>query len=640
MQLDKNIYDPANNCAPKYIDNQWHFRVWAPFASSVLLVIKANDRSNAFYEMQPGASGYHTFALSNLNSGDRYGYSLDHGDVRPDPCALWQPDGVHKMSGLYDPRAFDWQANDWRKIERKDLVFYELHVGTFTSEGTFEAAIDRFDDLIDLGITAVELLPVSQFPGVRNWGYDGVHLMAAQNSYGGPAGLQRFIDAAHQKGLAVYLDLVLNHFGPEGNYVSQFGPYYSKRYTTPWGPAFNFDDRHSDPVRRFTLESIWHWIADFRFDGLRLDAVHAMFDIRSQHILADIKLVADAAAASNQREALVVVESLMNDVRMIRPLQAGGYGLDAEWNEDFHHAWLAYLIEERHGKYVDFGDVKELATVMQDTFSLGGRYSEFRGRGWGNKVGDLPGDRFIIGVQNHDHVGNRAMGERTGELLSPPMQRLSACLMLFSPYLPLIFMGEEYGETNPFLFFCSFEDPHLIANVRVGRQRDYDLAGEIPDPQSPDSFTRSKLSWTWQENPDRLRLRNLYKQLLAYRKQWPALQDTQYREVSFWPSADEPKVLVMRRGQQADRSESRQDFRLSTSPKLSASSATEAATSPKLSASSATEVEYNAVTILFNLTDAEVDVTGSNIKGKIAFASEGSGEKVGRLAAYECVVFE
>ncbi len=567
--------------------------------------------------MLPIGQGYFEVQVADAKTGDRYGYSLNNGPVRPDPCSVWQPDGVHKLSALYDVMSWEWNDTPRPRIALNELSFYELHIGTFTPKGTFDAAIEQLPDLVDLGVTAIEILPVAQFPGGRNWGYDGVHLFAAQNSYGGPDGLRRLINAAHDLGLAVFLDVVLNHFGPEGNYVAEFGPYYSNRYTTPWGPAFNFDDRDCDPVRQFALESIWHWIADFRLDGLRLDAVHAMFDISPQHILAAIKQVADAAAASRGGTATIVVESLMNDVRMVQPTHCGGYALDAEWNEDFHHAWLAFLLGERHGKYMDFGDVVELPIVMEQTFINSGRYSPFRGRRWGAPAGGLPGERFVIGVQNHDHIGNRALGERTGYLLSPAMQRLSASLMLLSPFVPLLFMGEEYGETNPFLFFCSFEDPQLIENVRVGRRRDYDLEGEIPDPQAEESFKASKLNWSWLTDSEGERTRKVYQRLLLARRQWPALQDTSFRQAWLWPNSQLPQILVLNRGDDSS-------------------------------------VEKGTLQAFFNLTDLEVQIDFSakeSERFQILFRSESmhrnneddlkvSSNRPLRLQGHECLVID
>ncbi len=537
-------------CRPVFHGATVTFRVWAPKAKRVRLqFVRSIDSANPlWFEMQPDDEGYFTCEVNGAVSGDRYGYSLDDGPVRPDPCSVWQPDGVHHLSALYDAESYDWRDQNWTSIPRQQLSFYELHVGTFTAEGTFDAAIARIPDLVDLGVTAIEVMPVAQYPGERNWGYDGVHLFATQNTYGGPAAFQRFVDAAHDAGLAVFLDVVLNHFGPEGNYVSEFGHYYSHRYATPWGPAFNFDDRYCDHVRRFTLESIEHWIRDFHLDGLRLDAVHAMFDISPRHILAEVKEVADLAAQQNNRTAIIIAESLMNNVRMISPTAVGGYGLDAEWNEDFHHSWLAYMIGEQHGKYVDFGDPSSLPRVLEKTFDLSGRYSRFRGRKWGSDALGLSGDHFVVGMQNHDHAGNRALGERTGQLLAPPLLRLSTAYLLLSPYLPLLFMGEEYGEDRPFLFFCSFEDAALIENVRSGRRRDYDLAGEIPDPQSPDSYQRSKISWTWPKGSYREGLRNLHRDLLIARRTWPALQDFDHRSARLWPNETIPQLLYLVRG--------------------------------------------------------------------------------------------
>lgn len=492
--------------------------------------------------------GYYSIELAGIAYGQRYGYRLGGGPLRPDPCSVWQPDGVHRPSAVFFPDDFVWSDEAWRGVPREELVFYELHVGTFTNEGTFEAVIPRLESLRELGITALELMPIGQFPGSRNWGYDGAHLYAPQNTYGGPAGLQRLVDAAHRVGIAVILDIVLNHFGPEGNYIGEFGDYYSSRYTTPWGPAFNFDGRNSDPVRSFVLENTWHWIADFHIDGLRLDAVHAMFDNSPQHILAEIKQCADAAASQRKLGSIIVAESLMNDVRMVQPVERGGYGLDAEWNEDFHHALFAYLTGERHGKYIDFGEAPQLPHVLEHTFYLSGMYSRFRGRKWGAPVGDVSGSRFVIGTQNHDHIGNRAHGERFCQLAKPPVQRLSASLMLLAPYLPLIFMGEEYGEPNPFLFFCSFEDAGLIESVRKGRARDYSLEGNIPDPQAESTYHASRLSWSWGDDLFQSGLRQLYRDLLQARREWLPLKNFRERSARLWPDAHHAKLLELVRG--------------------------------------------------------------------------------------------
>lgn len=538
---------PPLSCRPIAIGHSVKWRVWAPRAKAVELVLLRGGPEKP-HLLTKDSWGYHAAELSEVEEGQRYAYRLDGGPLRPDPCSLWQPEGVHRPSAVFFPESFPWTDQAWRGVPREELVFYELHVGTFTPEGTFAAVIPRLVELKELGITAIELMPVAQFPGARNWGYDGVHLFAPQNSYGGPRELQRLVNAAHEQGLAVFLDVVYNHFGPEGNYAGEFGPYYSDRYRTPWGPAFNYDGRQSDAVRDLVLDNVWYWIREFHFDGLRLDAVHSMFDISPRHILREIKETADAAAASRGATASIVVESLLNDVRMVLPPDRGGYGLDAEWNEDFHHAVVAFLTGERHGKYVDFGTAEQLPQVLERTFLLSGGYSQFRGRRWGAPVGELPGDRFIIGIQNHDHVGNRASGERLATLVSPHLLRGMASLMLLAPHLPFLFMGEEYGERNPFLFFCSFGDPGLIESVRVGRRRDYALQGDVPDPQADAAFGASRLSWSWPPGSAQAGLRFLYRDLLAARREWPALRDWHQKAARLWPDATEGGILELIRG--------------------------------------------------------------------------------------------
>lgn len=528
------------------------WRVWAPRAERVELVLLNGPQRRA-QPMQWEEHGFFHCALPDVPEGQRYAYRLNNGPERPDPCSLWQPDGVHHPSAVVRPERFVWTDRDWKGVPREDLVFYELHVGAFTPQGTFEAIIARLPALRKLGVTAVELMPVAQFPGLRNWGYDGVHLYAAQNTYGGPYGLQKLVDACHAAGLAVFLDVVYNHLGPEGNYLGEFGPYFTDRHRTSWGPALNYDGPGSDAVRAFILDNVRLWIEDFHFDGLRLDAVHAIFDSRPRHILRDIKETADEAGAG--RRVHIIAESLINDVRMVRDPERGGYGLDAEWNEDFHHALHVYLTGERHGKYSDFEDIRSLARTLAQTFHLDGSvYSAYRGRHWGAPAEGLPGDRFVIGVQNHDHVGNRPRGERLAALAVPSKQRLAASLMLLSPYLPLLFMGEEYGEDNPFPFFCSFHNRHLIESVRQGRRRDYRFARgvEMLDPQAEATFAAARLSWSWPEGSHRAGLRRLYADLLAARRCWPALRDFTHRTVRLLPDEQAPALLHLVRGQEGE----------------------------------------------------------------------------------------
>lgn len=518
--MAETIIQPPNSCRPRRTGSgavAW--RVWVPHAGRVELML-AHDR----VAMTKDEDGFFTTEIHGAGAGDRYGYSIDGGPPRPDPCATHQPDGVHRLSALSFPEDFVWR-HEGPRIGRPDLILYEIHIGTFTDAGTFDAAIGRLDDLVDLGINAIEVMPVAQFPGSRGWGYDGVHPYATQHRYGGPEAFQRFIDAAHGRGLAVILDVVFNHLGPEGNYLNEFGPYFTDRYPTPWGPAFHFDGPESRPVRDWVLDCVWQWIHDFRLDGLRLDAVHAIHDATTPHLLTEINELAARAAAARGGRALMIAESLLNDVVMVTPAEQGGHGFDAEWNDDFHHAITAWMTGERHAKYADYGEVEKIATVFRETFYLDGRDSRYHGGPWGKPAGKTPGDRFIIALQDHDHVGNRASGDRLSTQVDEARLRLGACLTLLSPFLPMLFMGEEYGETRPFLFFCEFSDPRLIEGVRRGRRRDYGLTGEIPDPQSERTFRESRLSWDWSRD-DRRTLRHLYRDLIALRKREPGLRES------------------------------------------------------------------------------------------------------------------
>jgi maltooligosyltrehalose trehalohydrolase len=530
-------------------DGSVRWRVWVPKARRVELVL-LDGGGRRTVDMQPDGGGFFVHAEGGVAEGQRYAYRLENGQERPDPASLWQPDGVHAPSAVLFPERFAWSDQGWGGVARADLMLYELHVGTFTPEGTFDAVIPRLPVLRDLGVTAVELMPVAQFPGTRNWGYDGVHPYAPQNSYGGPHGLQRLVNACDAAGLAVFLDVVYNHLGPEGNYLHEFGPYFTDRHRTPWGPAFNYDGPDSAAVRAFVLDNVRLWIEAYHFDGLRLDATHAMHDTGHVHILRAIKETADAAAARLGRRCCVIAESLQNDVRILRPPEEGGYGLDAEWSDDFHHAVHAHLTGERQERYADFGRVADFPKLLERTFLLDGGYSAYRRRPFGGPAGDLPGDRFVVSVQDHDHVGNRARGDRLDTLISRPARRLAASLMLLAPHLPLLFMGEEYGEENPFLFFCSFLNPRLVERVRQGRRRDYAglMQGEVPDPQAESSFAASRLSWSWPEGSPRAGLRRLHADLLAARRTWPALRDFVRRAARLLPDASAGPILELARG--------------------------------------------------------------------------------------------
>lgn len=541
------------------------WRVWAPEVADVSLVLyeAGLDGVPRTVAMQPEPGGYFAHTEPHVAGGQRYAYRLAGGPPRPDPASRWQPDGVHRPSAVIhldgrDPGdPLEWAEGDWPGLVREKLVIYELHVGTFTAAGTFEAAIERLEELRELGITAIELMPVAQFAGERGWGYDGVHPYAVQNSYGGPRGLQRFVNACHRIGLAVLLDVVYNHLGPEGNYLAEFGPYFTDRYHTPWGAAFNFDGSGSDSVRAFVVDNARMWIRDFHVDGLRLDAVHAIFDGSPCHILRAIKDAADEEAALLGRPVHVIAESNLNDVRLIDRPERGGYGLSGLWSDDFHHAVHTLLTGEREMYYADFGRPEQLVKALNHTFVYDGCFSVYRGRRHGAPAGRHPGSRFVISIQNHDQVGNRARGERFGTLLQPAQQRLAAGLLLLSPHIPLIFMGEEYGETRPFPYFCSFTDPQIVDAVRAGRVQEFAEAhwsGHVPDPQAESTFASAKLSWDWPEGSWNAGLRRLYYDLLTLRRFRLPLSEFPEKAAGFVHDgqAHQEVIRLARRGSRGD----------------------------------------------------------------------------------------
>jgi maltooligosyltrehalose trehalohydrolase len=534
-------------------DGRCLWRVWAPKARNVELVLwegpAGKGAPSRSLPMRPAGGGYFEAEQTSVADGQRYAYRLDGKQPRPDPASRWQPDGVHAPSAVWNPRRHAWADGGWRGVRAKELVIYELHVGTFTPEGTFSAIIPRLPALVELGITAIELMPVNQFPGHRDWGYDGVQWSAVQNTYGGPRELQRLVDACHQAGLAVLLDVVHNHLGPEGNYLPEFGPYFSVRFRTPWGEGINYDDGGSDAVRGHVLAGIRRWLRDFHVDGLRLDAVHAIHDISPRHLLADIKAAADEEAAKLPWPVHVIAESDLNDVRVLRPPADGGYGADAQWSDDFHHCVHCLLTGERDGYYADYPEPKtQLVKALNQTFVFDGCYSAFRDRRHGAPADGIGGERFVVSLQTHDQIGNRARGERLHKLISPPQQRLAAGLLLLAPHTPMLFMGEEYGETRPFLYFCDFGNPQLQDAIRQGRLREFAAfhwEPPIPDPNNPATFEKSKLSWSWPAGTPQAGLRRLYCDLLAARRKWPALREFQHRQARLW---NDGRVLSLVRG--------------------------------------------------------------------------------------------
>ena len=494
-------------------DGGTRFDVWAPLANSVIVEVIRRDGAERHILYRSDA-GVHSGVVAGAVSGKDYVYRLDDGPARPDPVSRLLPTGVHGPTRIVDPAAFTWSDQSWRGIAMADAIIYELHIGTFTPAGTFDAAIERLPYLRSLGITAIEIMPVSQFPGRRNWGYDGASLYAVQESYGGPDGLRRLVDAAHRQGLAVLLDVVYNHVGPEGNYLSEFGPYFSDRSLSTWGDGFNLDGPDSDEVRRYLVQNATYWITEYHFDGLRLDAADRIVDLGALHLLEELAAAVHERGRELGRQTLVIAESDANDPRYIKPVGDGGLGLDAQWSDDFHHAVHAALTGERQGYYADFADLTSVGKALTERFVNDGRHSGYRRRRHGRPAAHIPGDRFVICVQNHDQVGNRARGERLSTLVCPDALRLAAAILLLSPYVPLLFMGEEYGESAPFLYFVSHTDPALVEAVREGRRREFAAfawSGEVPDPADESTFEQSKLVWARSEQPGHAELLMLHR---------------------------------------------------------------------------------------------------------------------------------
>jgi maltooligosyltrehalose trehalohydrolase len=501
-------------------DQTVRFDVWAPRAERIAVRL-AGVRGGADHPLERQDDGSFRGAVKAAQIGSDYFYVIDGERERPDPVSRHQPFGVHGPSRVVDPHGFRWSDAGWRGVEMRDLVIYELHVGTFSEAGTFDAMIERLTALRDLGITAIELMPVAECPGGRNWGYDGTHPYAPQSTYGGPEGLRRLVDRAHGVGLGVILDVVYNHLGPEGNYLAEFGPYFTDRYRTPWGQAVNFDGPESDEVRRYFVDNALYWVTEYHLDGLRLDAVHSIFDFSAVHILAEIASSVHALGDALGRCTLVIAESDLNDPRIVRAPAQGGFGLDGQWSDDFHHAIHAALTCERRGYYADFGSVGAIAEALRERFVLRGGHSRFRRRRHGAPAADVPAERFVVFTQNHDQIGNRARGDRLATLISFDAQKLSAALLVLSPYTPLVFMGQEYGETRPFLYFVSHGDPDLVEAVRAGRRGEFASFGwqdEVPDPQAVETFERSRIDWSSAGSPGHAELRRLHRDLFVLRR--------------------------------------------------------------------------------------------------------------------------
>jgi maltooligosyltrehalose trehalohydrolase len=508
-----------------YLGNgQCAFTVWAPQLTQV--AVHLVEPKEQIIPLQQTEQGYWQGQIA-AEPGALYYYQLDGETDRPDPASQAQPQGVHGPSQVIDHSSFTWTDQSWNSRPLEDWVLYELHVGTFTPEGTFDAIIPRIPELLDLGVNAIELMPLAQFPGARNWGYDGVYPYAVQNSYGGVEGLKRLVDACHQQNMAVVLDVVYNHFGPEGNYVWSYGPYFTEKYKTPWGSAINFDHTQSNGVRNYFIQNALHWFREYHIDALRLDASDNIMDASAKHFLHELVEATAEFSEQQGRKFYLTAESDLNDPRWIRSPERGGFGLDAQWNDEFHHALHAVLTGETNSYYKDFGQLSQLAKAYTHNFVYTWEFSKNRQRYHGADPSDCSPRQFVVFSQNHDQVGNRMLGDRLAHLVPFEAQKLIAAAVLLSPSIPLLFMGEEYGETAPFLYFVSHSDPSLIAAVRQGRREEFaefHALGEAPDPQAEETFQHSKLHWDLRHEGEHQQLWRFYQALLRLRREIPALK--------------------------------------------------------------------------------------------------------------------
>lgn len=506
-------------------NNHWQFKVWAPEKNQMVLhIVKPFDRE---FMMSKDEEGYFSVDVETEEKDLQYFFKPDKQNDVPDPASQYQPEGVHGPSQTIDHSLYKWRDNNWKSTPLKDWIIYELHVGAFTEQGTFEAVIDRLEDLVEVGINAIEIMPVAQFPGNRNWGYDGAFLFAVQNSYGGPEGLKKLVDACHQKGLAVILDVVYNHLGPEGNYFSQFGPYFNSKYHTPWGDAINFDDAWSDGVREYFSDNIIYWFENFHIDAVRCDAIHAMFDNGPVHFWQLTHQKIKTLEQKLNRSFHLIAESDLNDPKVVKHPDQGGWGFDAQWLDDFHHALYILLNPSDKQRYYDFGSIQQLVKGYNEGFVHSGEWVQFRKRKFGASSADVPGNKFVVFTQNHDQVGNRADGKRLNMLIDFERVKLASAAILLAPYIPMLFMGEEYADESPFYYFVSHSDKGLIKAVQEGRKKEFEAFGfdNAPDPQDENTFNQSKLRWQERNKDYHLVILNWYKELISMRKTLSPLKE-------------------------------------------------------------------------------------------------------------------
>jgi maltooligosyltrehalose trehalohydrolase len=519
------------------------------------MAVQVND--SALPMKGPDEQGCWHLDAAEAAPGADYGYLIDDDQTPyPDPRSQWQPHGVHGPSRIFDQNAFSWTDGRFQPSPLAGAIVYELHIGTFTMQGTLDAAIAKLEYLAELGITHVELMPVAAFAGEHGWGYDGVALFAVYEPYGGPEALKRFVNAAHEKGLAVLLDVVYNHFGPVGNYTGKFGPYVTDSHHTPWGGAVNLEDAGSHQVRRFFCDDALMWMQDFHIDGLRLDAVHAFVDRSAIHFLEQLASETEALSAALGRPLVLIAESDLNDPRIVTPRPAGGFGIDAQWSDDFHHALFAILSPQPAGGYYeDFGSVAQLAKALEQTFVYDGLYSCYRNRVHGRPAGNLSQHRFLGYIQDHDQIGNRAIGDRIGQIAGLDRAKIAAAFVLLGPFVPMIFQGEEWAASSPFQYFADHDDPEMARLVSEGRKKEFAAFGwdpdSIPDPEKPETFERSKLNWRERTQPQHAEMLAWYRDLIRLRRATPCLNNGEpghtrvhYDEQKKWLSMTRGSIQV------------------------------------------------------------------------------------------------
>ncbi len=537
----KNIFPVLSN------GNFCEFAIWAPKAKEMHVVLEESGRR---IKMNQKDFGYWELTEKNIKPGTRYKYQINSENSFPDPASLSQPDGVHKASEVISLKDFNWTDSDWNNISLNEMIQYELHTGAFSETGDFDGIISKLDYLKDLGVNTIEILPVSQFSGHHNWGYDGVYPFAVQNSYGGPKKLMELVNSCHEKGMAVIMDVVYNHFGPEGNYTGNFGHYFTDTYSTPWGQSINFDGPHSDGVRNYVVQNALMWCRDYHIDGLRLDAVHAIYDFSAKHIMQELAEKITELEKETGRKHYLIPESHLNDVRYISPAEKGGYGLDAQWSDDFHHTVHTLTTGERKGYYVDFGKPEHLSKAIKNAFVYDGQYSEFRKKTYGNTTENNPGEQFVIFNQNHDQVGNRLHGDRLISMTDFETAKVIAAATLTAPNIPMLFMGEEYGERNPFYYFVSHLDPKLNKLVREGRKNEfkdfYADAAESKNPDAQETFEASKLSWNIENDTEKKAMYEFYRKLIQLRTTHPVLKVTDKKNLQIMENG---KLFLMERWQ-------------------------------------------------------------------------------------------